>query len=113
MLQWHISPFLRHVDNSSSVHETITKLVIKHATSSILEPAILIEEWAGVAGHDDEVLHVTPGQTWVGLQSQGTDTSSNGCAGTCACVFSGADLVGSQPSVLTMENMSHSLNDSV
>ena len=100
MLERNIPPLLRHVHNSSSVHETITKLVIVHPASSILQPAILIEQRSGVAGHDHQVLHVSPGEAGVGLQSQGADSSSNGSTGAGPGVFPRADLVVSESGVL-------------
>ena len=71
VLQRDIPPLLRHLHNGPGIHEPVPELVIVHSAPAILDPALLIEKRTWGGGHDDQVLHVSPGQAGVGLQGQG------------------------------------------
>ena len=100
VLERNIPPLLRHLHDRSRIHQTVAKFVIEESSSTVLQPSFLIQQRSWSAGHDHQVLHVSPGQTRIGLQGQGTDSSSNGRTGRGSCVLSGTDLVWSESGVL-------------
>jgi len=100
VLEGNIPPLLRHLHDRSRIHQTVAKFVIEESSSTILLPSFLIQQRSRSAGHDHQVLHISPGQARICLQGQGTDSSSNGRTSGCSCVFSGTDFVGSESCVL-------------
>ena len=100
VLERTVPPLLRHLHDRSRIHQTVAKFVIKESSSTILLPSFLIQQWSWCAGHDYQILHISPGQTRIGLQGQGTDSSSNGRTGRCSCVFPGTDFIRSESGVL-------------
>jgi len=100
VLKRNIPPLLRHLHDRSRIHQTVAKFVIKESSSAILLPSFLIQQRSWRAGHDHQILHISPSQTRIGLQSQCADSSSNGRTSRCSCVFSGTDFVRSESGVL-------------
>ena len=84
--------------NSSSLPELVAEL----PSGAVPGPSRLLLEGVCPGGHDDQVLHVPPGEAGVGLQGQGGHGGGDGGRGRRASVLSRADVVRTQAGVLKM-----------
>lgn len=96
VLRRYVGPLFGQVDHRTRVHQAVTELVGDLSLHAVQYPAGLVAQRLGSRGEHHQVLHVSPRQRGIRLESEGGDAGCQRRRGGRPGVFHRADVVGTQ-----------------